>query len=62
MLLVSSSIKESCSTLEQYKLTLRRHASPEYPRTLERAGLVEPSLESPSSPEPPSGGDTSPEK
>ena len=39
-----------------------RHSRPEYLRSLERAGLVEPSSESPSFTNPPSGGDPPAEK
>ena len=39
-----------------------RHSRPEYLRSLERAGLVKPSVELPSPAEPPSGGDPPPEK
>jgi formate dehydrogenase gamma subunit len=39
-----------------------RHTRPEYLRSLERAGMVEPAVESPSSAEPPTGRDTPPEK
>jgi formate dehydrogenase gamma subunit len=39
-----------------------RHSRPEYLRSLERAGLVKPSVKSPPSAEPPSGVDAPPEK
>lgn len=39
-----------------------RHSRPEYLRSLERAGMVEPASESKSSVEPPTGRDTPPEK